>query len=271
MALESKIAGLDLAQEERNHRMKLVENFKTFNREKFPAAVAVWRNARTVWTMQKLKGRPLEEIWLDSHHDCQKQKYESSAGGGSSLAATEAVRRRLPKLLEDLEVRSLLDIPCGDFHWMRFLPLPNVTYIGADIVSEVIAGNAAQYTSATRRFEVLNICTSALPHVDAILCRDCLIHLSNKDVLSALDNVKRSGARILITTTYPSVLRNMDIVSGSWRPLNLQREPVNLPEPMLSISEEWTGDNGAYSDKSLAVWHVSEIPDHSFLSSSRTS
>jgi hypothetical protein len=154
---------------------------------------------------------------------------------------------------------------------MRFLPLPNVTYIGADIVSEVIAGNAAQYTSATRRFEVLNICTSALPHVDAILCRDCLIHLSNKDVLSALDNVKRSGARILITTTYPSVLRNMDIVSGSWRPLNLQREPFNLPEPMLSISEEWTGDNGAYSDKSLAVWHVSEIPDHSFLSSSRTS
>ena len=46
---------------------------------------------------------------------------ESVSGTGSSEAATEGIRRQLPKLFSTIEVRSLIDIPCGDFHWMQAL------------------------------------------------------------------------------------------------------------------------------------------------------
>jgi hypothetical protein len=38
----------------------------------------------------------------------------------------------------------LLDIPCGDFNWMKLLNL-GVDYIGADIVGELIAENRRRF------------------------------------------------------------------------------------------------------------------------------
>ena len=40
---------------------------------------------------------------------------------------------------------SLLDAPCGDFNWMRHVPLGGVSYTGADVVPELIARNRRDY------------------------------------------------------------------------------------------------------------------------------
>jgi hypothetical protein len=40
--------------------------------------------------------------------------------------------------MEAHDVKSLLDIPCGDFHWMRRVNLQGLSYVGADIVRELI-------------------------------------------------------------------------------------------------------------------------------------
>ena len=47
---------------------------------------------------------------------------ETVSGNGSTLEQTQVVRSVLPTLLADLGVSSLLDLPCGDFYWMRHLP-----------------------------------------------------------------------------------------------------------------------------------------------------
>jgi hypothetical protein len=44
---------------------------------------------------------------------------ESCSGGGSNLYATEKIRQAIPGLLLRYGVRSLLDIPCGDFFWFK--------------------------------------------------------------------------------------------------------------------------------------------------------
>jgi hypothetical protein len=43
---------------------------------------------------------------------------DSVSGGGSDLEQTSALRAALPGVLQRLGVRTLLDAPCGDFHWM---------------------------------------------------------------------------------------------------------------------------------------------------------
>ena len=97
----------------------------------------------------------------------------------------------------------MLDAPCGDFFWMKELDIGPVDYAGADIVAPMIEENRKRFGGEKRRFFVAYLIRDRLLPVDLILCRDCLIHLSNEDALKALQNIKRSGARYLLTTTYP--------------------------------------------------------------------
>ncbi|HET8760480.1 MAG TPA: class I SAM-dependent methyltransferase, partial [Nitrospiria bacterium] len=62
---------------------------------------------------------------------------ESVSGPGSDVSQTQVLIERLPTLFEDLHVGTVLDIPCGDFNWMRHVNLSRVHYIGADIVADI--------------------------------------------------------------------------------------------------------------------------------------
>ena len=187
---------------------------------------------------------------------------ESISGPGSNLANTEVVLRWLPRLIRDLEVRVLLDIPCGDFHWMKEMDLELDVYIGADIIEELMRTNLEKYCTpehTNRQFMTLDITSHSLPDADLIFCRDCLVHFSDVDVGRAINNIRRSGARYLLTTTFTNRLSNTDIITGQWRPLNLQAAPFRLPLPERLISEEYTGSNGNYSDKQLALWKIGDL------------
>lgn len=180
---------------------------------------------------------------------------ESVSGAGSNLAATAHIRKELPKLFEQLHVKSMLDIPCGDFYWLRKLATVLPGYIGADIVDELIAENQRKYADDGIRFEVLDITTDPLPKVDLILCRDLLGHFSNKDVMRALDNIRASGSKYLLATTFPYWANDHDITTGEWRPINLA-SLFGLPDPILLINEHCKSGNGLFADKSLGLWDL---------------
>ena len=182
---------------------------------------------------------------------------ESVSGPGSTLEETEPLRRELPALLGELGATSLLDLPCGDFHWMQHTDLTGIDYIGGDLVGELIERNQARHARDGVSFRKLDLVHDKLPQVDAVLCRDCLVHLSFADAHVALANVVRSGAGWLLTTSFPSVERNDDIVTGQWRPLNLTRPPFNLPEPAKRIAENCTETE--FADKVLGVWPVADL------------
>jgi SAM-dependent methyltransferase len=180
----------------------------------------------------------------------------SRSGAGSDLVQTTRIRAALPTLLEELGIRSMLDLACGDFYWMRQVNPGTVKYIGADIVEELIAANEQTFGGAMRQFVVKDITKSQLPKVDLIMCRDCLVHLSFNDVEKALQNINRSGAAYLLTTTFVDRETNSPIRTGEWRPLNLERPPFSLPSPLRVINEGCTEGDGRYADKSLGLWRL---------------
>ena len=61
---------------------------------------------------------------------------DSASGPGSSLRRTRNIRQQLPALIGQLQINSILDVPCGDFHWMRHVNLDGISYCGVDIVRE---------------------------------------------------------------------------------------------------------------------------------------
>ncbi|MAE67975.1 MAG: hypothetical protein CMJ18_27290 [Phycisphaeraceae bacterium] len=202
--------------------------------------------------------REIERIFTGIYERNLWGSTESDSGTGSELERTRAIAEALPDLLRELRVTSMLDIPCGDFHWMSRVDLDAVRYIGADIVRTLIDENR-RFADERRSFVHLDLTCDPLPAADLVFCRDCFVHLCDRDVLRALDNIRRSGATWLLTTTFTRRRRNVDIKTGGWRTLNLTRPPFDLPPPLRLIDERCTEGGGQFVDKSVGLWKVGEI------------
>ena len=183
---------------------------------------------------------------------------ESVSGGGSSLVQTARLIRTLPNLFSEFEVRTILDIPCGDWNWMKEVDLSGVDYLGADVVDEIVENNR-RYERTGIRFARMNLLDDPLPRVDLILTRDCLVHLTYAEISAAFRNMVSSGSRLLLTTTFPGRSPNRDVPTGRWRPLNLETAPFHLPPPTRYVFEWCTQGQGRYADKSLGLWSIESL------------
>jgi SAM-dependent methyltransferase len=184
---------------------------------------------------------------------------QPASGPGSTLEATAAIRAALPELLQKYEIKSILDIPCGDFSWMQHVDLQGIDYTGGDIVMPLIAELQARYEQENRRFRVLDLCTDPLPKVDLVIVRDCWVHLSNEAIGRAIANIRSSGSRYLLVTTFRRQTRNQDILTGEWRPVSLEHAPWHWPAPLQVLDEQSTEADGRYRDKCLGLWAVADV------------
>jgi len=228
---------------------------KRFIKRHFPPLVSALHFLRRL----PLRSGTMEERFQRMIRMYVRQQLESLSGPGSTLEETRVIRAQIPILLANLDVKVLLDIPCGDFHWMKEVELKMDRYIGADVLADLIRANKEKFERTNRTFLRLDLTVDDLPEADLVFCRDCLVHLSFADIFRAFANIKRSGATYLLTTTFPSVGENLDILTGEWRRLNLEMDPFNLPAPLRLLNEECTIP--LYSDKSLGLWRVSDLPD----------
>jgi len=204
------------------------------------------------------KNASTEEVFTHIYQENKWGDEESRSGKGSNLKVTESLRAALPDMLRKLDIRTMLDIPCGDFHWMKEVDLPLEKYQGADIVKPMIEDNQSRYGSDKREFLHLDLLRDALPNVDAIFCRECLVHLSYADIETALQNIRKSGATYLFTTHFPQRKYNEDIVTGKHHSLNFNLPPFSWPEPELEFVEYFAGKRRG--NKCLSVWKIADIP-----------
>jgi hypothetical protein len=209
----------------------------------------------------ELEGLPQQQLFTRIWQTNLWGAETSASGLGSEDAATATLRRELPKLFRQLEIETLLDLPCGDFGWMNHTELGLREYLGGDIVAELVADNVRRYATADGRvsFAHLDLLTDRLPAMDAILCRDCLVHLSLANISRALAQFRASGSRFLIATTFIGHDGNEDAADGDWRMLNLLLPPFDFPPPLAIINEDCTEGGGAYADKSLGVWKLDAL------------
>lgn len=176
---------------------------------------------------------------------------ESVSGKGSEKSAVQNILKQLPLLFGDLNIKTITDAPCGDYGWMKELNYNFQKYVGIDIVENLITENKKNYEKENVIFKCENIIETVCEKTDLILCRDCLIHLSFKDIFSVLNNFKKSSSVYLLTTTYKNIKQNTDIFTGSFRKTDLTLPPFNFPNPEFEIREE--------NDKYLSLWRFCDL------------
>jgi SAM-dependent methyltransferase len=175
------------------------------------------------------------------------------SGEGSSIAATSVLRSSLPRVLEELGVRRMLDLGCGDFTWMSEVELP-CDYVGVDIVTSVIEANQKAFSSKSREFQLADAVQDHLPQADVVLCREVLFHLSFADAFAALQNILATGCTHLMLTSDRETSFNSDIATGDFRLLNLQRRPFSFPDPAGEIE-----DSAVFRGRFIGIWEASVI------------
>ncbi|MCY4101455.1 MAG: hypothetical protein OXF46_11145 [Rhodobacteraceae bacterium] len=100
------------------------------------------RRIRERW---RWRGNP-EEVFTRIYNRNIWGSKESPSGTSSELEATTNIRKQIPALVKEYEVKRILDIPCGDYNWMRYVvPKLDVEYIGGDIVKPLIEKNRRKY------------------------------------------------------------------------------------------------------------------------------
>lgn len=234
--------------------IRTLRTLHSWLRRRFPwiARAAGALRLRALRRRLRFLGKDRQEIFTEIYREQLWDASESASGSGSTLAATESIRAELPRLLARLGARSLLDAPCGDHYWMSRTELDLDHYIGGEIVVPLVELLNERYGDERRRFVHLDVVCDPLPEADAFLCRDCLLHLTNADVLQVLDNARRSSCTYLLASTYPDCASNAEIPTGLSRPLNLCLPPFNLPPPLELVADP--GPRTA--DKCLGVWDL---------------
>lgn len=236
----------------------MLASLKWFIYRHFPGIIAVKKKL----SYRSYRGKPSAEIFRDVYLENRWDGDESVSGMGSSLAETAAIRDEVPRLVSDMGIRSVLDAPCGDFHWMKEVSLGAESYIGADIVPEMIAANNEKYGNEHRCFLVMDICKDEIPEADLIVSRDCFIHFSFANIFMTVRNLRKSGSAYLLTSTYPRLEKNIDIITGSWRPLNLEAAPLGFPPPLRLIHDSSQDAHGKQWSKSLGLWKIEDLPEN---------
>jgi hypothetical protein len=232
------------------------------NRDGFPADAdrpPVLAQQRFAADRKSFAGLNLAQRFQRIHDSNLWGAAKSTSGLGSELDATAVLRGELPRLLARLGVTSLLDAPCGDAGWISQSGLA-VPYVGIDIVPALVERLRAAAVAGEigGDYHLADITYDWLPRCDAILCRDCLVHLSFANIERAMANFRRSGATWLIATTFPGWQANLDCEDGDWRALNFEHAPFSWGAPVELLNENCTEAGGGWRDKSLGVWRLSD-------------
>src|SRR5690242_8301246 len=109
---------------------------------------------QTLLGLRILKSRLFPQTWLFREAYLKRSwgSRESVSGLGSTYDSTANLRIELPVFWRAAGIRRLVDVPCGDFHWMRTIAHELDSYVGIDIVGDLIERNRARYETPKVRF-----------------------------------------------------------------------------------------------------------------------
>lgn len=154
-------------------------------------------------------------------------KRGGTAGGpGSCIECSGEYLKFLEGFCIEHNIKSIIDLGCGDFNLMQHFNLTQLNYTGVDIVPFLIEDNNKEFSSETVRFVEADI-LSYTPEspCDLVIIKDVLQHLCYTDVIACVTNIKYSK-HILLINDYSTRL-NKDCETGGYRPLNLHIPPYS--------------------------------------------
>jgi len=162
-------------------------------------------------------------------------KIETYSGPGSLLENTDLLIENLNLFIKDFDIKSIIDVPCGDFNYMSKVNLDDIEYLGLDISENAINLCNLKNNNSNINFKVFDATIEKLPYADLILIKDLFLHLSFEHINKILDNVKSSGCKYFATSRYAygNEINRDKTSSLTARSIEITTEPFNFNYPFI--------------------------------------
>ena len=164
----------------------------------------------------------------------------SGPGSIPGSIQTKNIIDNLDFFIKKNNIKSILDMPCGDFSWMQDLIKKNnyINYTGYDIVEDIIFYNNKKYSKNNISFFCKDIVNETnFNNFDLVFIRDFFIHIDYVSINKILDNIKRSKVKFIACSNNNNAINNKDIAVGQHRKINLTIEPFYMNEIFYAFSE----------------------------------
>lgn len=159
--------------------------------------------------------------------------WDYGSGPGSLPELTVEYRELIKNVIQNNQIKTVLDYGCGDWQFSRLIDWNNLIehYTGADVVPSLIDHHSKTFSSNKINFKLVDDSFKWEP-VDLIICKDVLQHLPNTVIADILSNMRSSSKFILLTNDINgpkgSLTLNKDCKPGDWRTLDFSIEPWNI-------------------------------------------
>jgi SAM-dependent methyltransferase len=145
------------------------------------------------------------------------EKGEFNSGPGSDDFVGIAYAKLIKEYIRQHNIKSVVDIGCGDFRIARQFISDDIDYTGIDVVPTLIENNQRLYGRSNVRFLNIDATREDIPGADLCTIRQVLQHLSNNHIQSILSKCRK----------FPHLIVSEHILTG---------EGVN---PNLDMQADW--------------------------------
>lgn len=149
------------------------------------------------------------------------------SGEGSQIESTLDYVPFIQEFLEKNNIKSVLDLGCGDWTFSKTIDWSDIKYLGVDASEIVIKNNIEKYKNKNINFKCCNFLKENFGNYDLCIIKDVFQHLKNEEIINFKKQLKKFKY-ILITNDYTE--KNVDLVNnGDYRAVNMSKEPLNFP------------------------------------------
>ncbi len=119
------------------------------------------------------------------------EKGEFNSGPGSDDFVGIAYAKLIKEYIRQHNIKSVVDIGCGDFRIARQFISDDIDYTGIDVVPSLIENNQRLYGRSNVRFLNIDATREDIPGADLCTIRQVLQHLSNNHIQSILAKCRK--------------------------------------------------------------------------------
>jgi hypothetical protein len=153
-----------------------------------------------------------------------------NSGPGSAPYFMIEYRAFLEKFIFMNNVKTVVDIGCGDWQFSKYINFDGIEYTGFDVVPRVVEGNQRSYGSPAVNFHQMPQDLSKVPGADLLIMKDVLQHFPNSEIKRYKDAIFGRYRYRLLTNSYQKLEteQNVDIPYGGFRCLDLTAAPFSF-------------------------------------------
>jgi len=187
----------------------------------------------------------LGEIFNEIYRTWSWEGGQSRSGKGAGDIERDLLAPDILALVDELSVSSVLDVGCGETYWTPELP----GYIGIDVSERAISVAKHRHPDWDLRVDD----GSPYPHVELVMSRCVIQHLSYASALGLVERVRATGATWFLVTSYRQG-GNIDIKDGAGFWPDMRVAPFNFGEPLREITDGRTDNE--WHEATLGLWSL---------------